>query len=179
MGRLLDYYKVTKAGISAGSLGKKHFLILLQSSSEELKDPLLIDLKQTYTESNTPHFFTPIQHQGLRMIRAANLYAPNVEQRLGYFTIDKEHFWGREIPSFNAKIKFLLSTQQQEELAYIVGAQLGRGHRLSLYHTEPRSILTHLKANMHAFQEYSEWMLQVIKKQVETIQTQQESLTSK
>ena len=146
--------------------------MLLEDITDQGREPILIDLKQTYVEENTPHFFTPTEHHGLRMIKAANLYAPNVEQRLGYFTYDHEQYWGREIPSFNVKIKFALTPSQQEELAHTVGGQLGRGHRLSLYHTEPDSLLNHFKQNLSDLQAHSEWMVktsrEVVRELVET-----------
>ena len=80
------------------------------------------------------------------MIQASNLYAPNLEQRLGYFTYKKKQYWGREIPSFNAKLKEPLRKHELQELAYAVGTQLGRGHCLSSLEKHSK-IPKHLKKN--------------------------------
>ncbi|MBM75320.1 MAG: hypothetical protein CMK59_07955 [Proteobacteria bacterium] len=167
--RLLNYYQLTQVGTSPGSLGKLHILLLLEDVEEEQRGPILIDLKETYCEDNTPYFFTPTDHHGLRMIKAANLYAPNVEQRLGYFSFEGEQFWGREIPSFNAKIKVQLSEAQQEELGYMVGSQLGRAHRLSLYHSDPDRLLEHLSNSVDSLVLFSEWMVQKSKSEVKHV----------
>ena len=167
--RLMNYYDLTRVGMSPGSLGKMHFLFLLEDRKENIRGPILIDLKETYCETNTPYFFTPTEHHGLRMIQAANLYAPNVEQRLGYFDFEGEQYWGREIPSFNAKIKIQLRTSEQEELGYMVGSQLGRGHRLSLYHSEASALLQHLSVNLDSMLDFSRWMIQFVKQEVQQL----------
>ena len=170
--RLLNYYELTQVGLSPGSLGKMHILLLLEDLAEKNRGPILIDLKETYCESNTSHFFTPTEHHGLRMIKAANLYAPNVEQRLGYFTFDNVQYWGREIPCFNAKIKFRLSNSQQEELGYMVGSQLGRAHRLSLFHSDPESLWDHLNQSISLLVQFSEWMVQRAEQEVAYLKEQ-------
>ena len=149
---LLKEYKLQEAGISEGSLGKNHYLLALTPKKSDTKgDPLLLDLKETYQEENTIHFFNPVRHNGLRMVKASNLYAPGVEQRLGYFTYGKTEFWGREVPAFNYKIKHLLSEKEQSELAYCVGSQLGRGHRRSCREVAPKVVSKHLRKNIKEF----------------------------
>jgi hypothetical protein len=105
------------------------------------------------------------------MIRASNLYAPNVEQRLGYFTYQEKHYWGREVPSFNAKIKYALRKHELQELGYSIGSQIGRAHRLSIIE-KPKQLRTHLKENIDKIKELSSDMSQHV------IQLQQ-SLTEK
>lgn len=126
---LLNFYKIEEMGQSEGSLGKMHYLIsLAPKDTKSKRDHILIDLKETYCELDNDLFSTPTDHHGLRMIQASNLYAPGVEQRLGHFSYKKKQYWGREIPAFNAKVKELMSESEQQEMAYCVGGQLGRGH---------------------------------------------------
>jgi len=145
--KLLKYFHLHTAARCDGSLGKEHILLLLKpNKNKQSRDSILLDIKETYQEEDTELFHNPADHHGLRMIRASNLYAPNIEQRLGYFTHDQIQYWGREVPSFNAKIKFLLKKQEQEELGYSVASQLGRGHRIAL-ESKPKKLLKHLKTH--------------------------------
>ena len=66
------------------------------------------------------------------MIRASNLYAPGIEQRMAHFQYDNQSWWGREIPKVKAKIPNRLDETEILELAYVMGSQLGRGHSLSV-----------------------------------------------
>lgn len=156
---LMEDYLLVEAGTSAGSLGKKHYLFLLAPKSDDLnKDHILIDVKETYTEEDDDWFKNPSEHHGERMIKASNLYAPGVEQRLSYFTLDGVEYWGREIPSFKVKIKKLLNQSEQSELAYCVGSQLGRGHRRSYRDGRPQDVIDHLKAHYVHFQNLSKFL---------------------
>ena len=77
--KLLKFFEIAQAARCPGSLGKEHILILLNPTTQKKRrDSILIDIKETYTEVDTPLFYSPTEHQGLRMIRASNLYAPNV-----------------------------------------------------------------------------------------------------
>lgn len=154
---LLKSYKISEAGKSAGSLGKMHYLIALTSKDKnENKDDILIDLKETYQEPDTELFSSPTDHHGLRMIKASNLYAPGVEQRLGHFTWKGKDFWGREIPAFNAKVKELMSETEIQEVAYCVGSQLARGHARSCRECTPKDIEKNLLENFESFCKISE-----------------------
>ena len=145
--KLLKFFYIDQAARCPGSLGKEHILIsLMPVAQKKRRDSILLDLKQTYHEHDTDLFYSPTEHQGLRMIRASNLYAPNIEQRLGYFTFQNIHYWGREVPAFNAKIKTSLRKYQLEELGYAIGAQLGRAHRLSIK-GKAQALRSHLKEN--------------------------------
>ena len=95
------------------------------------------------------------------MIQASNLYAPNVEQRLGHCTYNNIHYWGREVPVFNAKIKTLLIRRELEELGYSVGAQLGRAHRLSVL-TPTSELKKHLQKNEKHIVELASEMTQTV-----------------
>ena len=165
--KLLKFFFVAQAARCPGSLGKEHILILLKpKKQQERRDSILIDLKETYTEEDTTLFYSPEKHQGLRMIQASNLYAPNVEQRLGHFTHKDIHYWGREIPSFNAKLKSKLRRRELEELGYSIGAQLGRAHRNSVI-GPPSDIKKHLRENttkiIETAQEMSNMVIQIQK----------------
>ena len=145
--KLLKYFHLHAAARCDGSLGKEHILLLLKPNKKKnTRDSILLDIKETYQEEDTALFYSPTKHHGLRMIRASNLYAPNIEQRLGYFTHNHIQYWGREVPAFNAKIKFLLRKQEQEELGYCIGAQIGRAHRIALP-SKSKKLLKHLKEN--------------------------------
>ncbi len=153
---LLKFYELTECGSSEGSLGKMHYLFVLRpKDNQEKKDSIMIDLKETYCEKDTKFFKSPFEHHGLRMIKASNLYAPGIEQRLGYFTYEDVQYWGREIPSFNGKIKEIMTLSEQEELAYCVGAQLGRGHRRSFRDGKCTKIEKDLTENLDQYLDYS------------------------
>lgn len=121
-------------------------MYLEPKKQKQNRDSILIDIKETYSERNTKLFYSPTEHQGLRMIQASNLYAPNVEQRLGHCTYMSTHYWGREVPVFNAKLKTLLLRRELEELGYSIGAQIGRAHRLSVI-SSPLDLKKHLQHN--------------------------------
>ena len=79
------------------------------------------------------------------MIEASNLYAPGIEQRLGYTTLDGQQYWGREIITRHGKLKQSLDEFDQVDIAYSVGSQLGRAHRLSLQEDiKPKKFIMHL-----------------------------------
>ena len=136
---LLDTHRIREMGTSPGSLGKTHYLYLLECRNTRAM--VLIDLKETYTDSDTEYFYSPVPHHGLRMILASNLYAPGLEQRLGHFTVNDVQYWGREIQSFQVKFKQRLNRRKLVALASSVGAQLGRAHRLSLVEVDPMKVL--------------------------------------
>ncbi len=162
--KLLKFYRIHQTARCPGSLGKDHYLFsLFPKDSEQNRDQLLIDIKKTYCEPDTALFYSPVEHHGLRMIRASNLYAPNIEQRLGYFTYKKEQYWGREVPSFSVKIRRALILSEQQELAYCVGSQLGRGHRLSLENNNPSKLLQHFQASYKTIQKMSTEMNQHVR----------------
>jgi hypothetical protein len=156
---LLKQYKISEAGKSEGSLGKMHYLIALTCINEdEKRDDILIDLKETYQEPDTDLFMSPVEHHGLRMIKASNLYAPGVEQRLGHFTFEDTQFWGREIPAFNAKVKELMNETELQEIASCVGAQLGRAHARSCREATAKDIEKNLRENFELYCQMSEFI---------------------
>ena len=125
---LLQNYKLQRAGERIGSLGKWHLVLFLKRKNDSNLDGILLDLKETYHEASDQVFTNPYKEDGLRMIRASNLYAPGIEQRMAHFQYDNQSWWGREIPKVKAKIPNRLDETEILELAYVMGSQLGRGH---------------------------------------------------
>jgi hypothetical protein len=147
--QLLTTHSLDEAGFCAGSLGKKHFILSLapKRAYREL-DHILLDLKECYVHDEDKIFFNPVEHNGLRMVKASNLYSPGVEQRLAHFTYQSVAYWGRQIPHFKRKIKHVMSREQSVEFAFCVGQQLGRGHRRSCKKFSPQMVENHFKLNL-------------------------------
>lgn len=130
---LLKEFKISEVGHTPGTLGKKHFIYsLVPKDSDSHLDHILLDIKETYIEKSNALFYSPVPHHGLRMIQAANLYAPGMEERLGYCTVNNRQYWGRQIPPFAVKVKKYLDKEEQTDFAYSVGSELGKGHRKGL-----------------------------------------------
>jgi len=142
--RLLDRFKLTEVGTSVGSLGKVHYIYLLEPmKGKSDRSPIILDIKECYTEEDDEWFKNPAEHHGLRMIRASNLYAPGIEQRLGHLTYKGKEMWGRQIPIHNRKIKHMLNLTEQVDLSYCIGTQLGRAHRRSCRDQKVSKIAKH------------------------------------
>ena len=62
------------------------------------------------------------------MIEASQIFAPDMEQRLGHCTFKNEQYWGRQVPSFAVKVKKFLNLDEQCDFSYSVGSQLAKGH---------------------------------------------------
>ncbi len=149
--KLLEQYSFASAGTVIGSLGKEHFILeLVPAAMAEKYDDILLDIKETYTEEDDEWFSSPVEHHGLRMIKASNLYAPGVETRLSYCTLDGRQYWCRQIPPFKAKLPASLEPQDIDDVAYCVGTQLGRGHRRSCKEFEPGLVERHFLHNQGA-----------------------------
>lgn len=146
-GDWMDHWQVLEAGQASGSLGKGRVIAAL-SSRHDKRDVILLDLKEVYEDADTTHFYNPFVHHGLRMIEGSFLHAPGFEQRLGFMTWRNRQYWGRQIPTFKAKLKGWLSENQQADFVTAVGAQLGRAHRLSLRAATPAQLEKHLKENL-------------------------------
>ncbi len=144
---LLERYQVVRAGYATGTFGNSRIVILLKSKNG-IDDHILIEIKETYTDPDNKHFFSPVNHHGLRMIQASELYAPGLEQRIGHLTHNGKELWGREIITKHGKIKGLLNEFEQVDVAYSVGTQLGRAHRLSLQEdVKPKQLTNHFLDN--------------------------------
>ncbi|MBY0515804.1 MAG: DUF2252 domain-containing protein [Bacteriovoracaceae bacterium] len=132
---LLQEYSVDEVGVTPGTLGKKHYIYsLIPKNRDSLLDSVMIDIKEVYAEKDTRYFISPWPHHGIRMIEASRIYADGMEQRLGYATVGGRQYWGRQIPSFAAKVKKFLNEDEQKDVAYSIGSQLGKGHRKSVAH---------------------------------------------
>lgn len=130
---LLQDYSVDEVGITPGTLGKQHFIYsLLPKNPDSHLDGILLDMKEVYRDRDTKFFYSPCQHHGERMILASKIFADGLEERLGFFNHSDRQYWGRQIPTFTAKVKGMLSKDEQMDVTYSVATQLGKGHRKSL-----------------------------------------------
>ncbi|TAE67716.1 MAG: DUF2252 domain-containing protein [Bacteroidetes bacterium] len=145
---LLENYEIEEAGHALGSLGNQRALLVLKPKNLESKlDKILLDLKTVYQDNDNDFFKNPVVHHGERMILASDLYAPNLEENMGFFTYQNQQYWGRKVPTIAIKIKGYLSEIRQIDVAYCVGMQLGRGHQLSIKNAETKDISLHLEQN--------------------------------
>ena len=149
---LLKEYEIEEAGKAKGTFGNKRILVVLQPKKNQSKDKILLELKTVYQDPDTEHYYNPFKHHGLRMIKASELYAPQVEQGLGYTTYKGQEYWGRQIPHRSAKIKNVLNEFEQVDIAYSVATQLGRAHRKSLQKDlKPDTLLKHFQQHYDLF----------------------------
>ncbi len=149
---LLNDYQIEEAGHALGSLGNQRaLLVLMPKNPDSQLDKILLDLKTVYQDNDNDYFKNPVVHHGERMILASDLYAPNLEENMGFFTYQNQEYWGRKVPTVAIKIKGYLAEIRQIDVAYCVGMQLGRGHRLSIRDANIEDILTHLTANFDDF----------------------------
>lgn len=151
----LEKYSVAEAGVCIGSLGQPRFLVWLRSN-ERSSDSILLDIKEVYRDPDTEFFYNPYIHHGHRMVEASQLYAPGVEQRIGYANLGGQEFWVRQIPPFQAKVKGLLSEKAVQEFAYCVACQLAIGHGRSLLFTKPEKLLSNFKKNLSLMADVAE-----------------------
>jgi hypothetical protein len=152
MGLLNEYY-LDEAGLTPGSLGKKHYILsLLPKNPDSHLDAILLDIKEVYAEKNNRFFYSPFQHHGLRMIEASKIFADGMEQRLGHCTVNDKQYWGRQIPSFAVKVKKFLDKDELCDFAYSVGSELGKGHRKGL--ADPKNAELIEKDLLHNFDRY-------------------------
>ena len=131
--QLMNEFYVDEAGLTPGSLGKKHYILsLLPKNPDSHKDAILLDIKEVYEEKNNRFFYSPFEHHGLRMIEASKIFADGMEERLGFCTFHHKQYWGRQIPSFAVKVKKFLDKDELCDFATSVGSELGKGHRKGL-----------------------------------------------
>lgn len=147
---LLDRYKVTAGARVAGSLGKYHHLFLLEPKKGD-DDFILLDVKEVYDERNNRWYRNPFDHNGKRMIAAGNLHAPGWDLRPGFATHRGKQYWGRQIPTQNAKFKKLMREPEQMEICFAVASQLGRAHHLSVRGIDHRQLFEHFQQNYPTF----------------------------
>ena len=125
----LDHWTLSEIAEVAGSMGKRHYVYLL-TSELETREPILLDIKETYSEEDNKYFHNPFDHQGERMVTASRLYSPGLEERIGFCSFDQEEYWVRQIPTFSVKVPVGLTHDQSIQLASSIGNQLGRAHRI-------------------------------------------------
>ena len=134
---LLQEYEISEVGITPGTLGKQHYIYsLLPKNPDSHSDAIILDMKEVYREKDTKFFYSPVPHHGERMILASKIFADGLEERLGFFDHNNKQYWGRQVPTFTAKVKGVLDKDEQMDVAYSVATQLGKGHRKSI--TDPR-----------------------------------------
>jgi|GEM_PF-136925 len=133
-GTLLDDYQIEEAGRGQGSMGFRGlFLVVLAPKDKKSGlDRILLNIKQVRADPDTEWYKNPYDTEIERMHKAAQLYAPGWALRPGSATLDGVEYDVRQIDPLNAKIKKMLNLEQQADLAYAIGTQLGRAHRLSL-----------------------------------------------
>ncbi len=131
---LLKEYFVEEAGRGAGSMGFRDIILVVLAPRDPKsgKDRLLLNMKQVRDDPDTTWYKNPYPTNGERMREAAELYAPGWELRPGFATLDGKEYYIRALPPMNAKLKKMLDQEDQRDLAYAVGTQLGRAHALSL-----------------------------------------------
>ncbi len=133
-GGLLERYRIEEAGRGRGSMGFRGlFLVVLAPKDPNSGlDRILLNIKQVRSDPDTRWYTNPYPSEIARMHAASSLYAPDWAQGEGSATLDGVEYDVRRIDPLNAKIKKMLTLDQQADLAYAVGTQLGRAHRLSL-----------------------------------------------
>jgi hypothetical protein len=146
----LDRYDVEEAGKGHGSMGFRD-LVLVLLKPKAGGDRVLLNIKAVRSDPDTEWYKNPAPNDGERMLRASELYAPGWEDGPARAELDGVEYYIRRIPPHNVKLKKLLDRDQLEDLAYAVGTQLGRGHRLSVA-GEPAAVLADLAAR---FDEYA------------------------
>lgn len=123
----MNDYSITTCSEVPGSMGKMHYLYLLEGLTESL-EPVIIDIKEVYSEPDNEWFSNPFEHHGIRMNKAGEVYAPGWEQMPGHATHKGEQFWCRKIPIQQVKLAAPIEKIDQCDLCFSVAAELGRGH---------------------------------------------------
>lgn len=126
---LIKHWDLAEIAEVAGSMGKRHYVYHLNPKLKS-REPILLDIKETYSEEDNEFFHNPFEHEGIRMVTASRLYSPGIEEGIGYCSLEDEEYWVRRIPIFSAKIPVGLNHDCSLQLARAIGLQLGRGHRV-------------------------------------------------
>ncbi|MDE2491322.1 MAG: dTMP kinase [Elusimicrobia bacterium] len=131
---LLTDYRIEEAGRGEGSMGFRslYLVVLAPKDPASGRDRILLNIKQVRSDPDDQWYKNPYPDDIERMTAASELYAPGWEAGKGGAVLDGVEYYVREIPPQNAKIKKMLKVSEQADLAYAVGTQLGRAHRLSL-----------------------------------------------
>jgi len=154
---LLERYQIESVGKAEGTLQNKRILLVMAPKDKKNRlDRILLDIKSVYKDPDNEWYRNPYDHHGLRMIKAAELYAPGIEERVGYATHNNEQYWGRAVPCFSHKIKTRLDLPLQLDLAYSVGTQLGQAHRKSVSDEQVEALPAHLDRHYKTFVKLAE-----------------------
>lgn len=148
---LFTAYHLKKIARTYGSFGRRRYLYLLEHDQQPTA-PIMLDIKETrnYLALDWPHnqwYTSPCEHQGERMIKAAQLYAPNSIKNESYATLNGIQYWGRQIPILNKKPAKFFRPSDQLAFAIAAASQLGRGHRLGLEENQPNKLQVHFEKN--------------------------------
>ncbi len=145
----LNDYFIEEAGRGQGSMGFRglFLVVLAPNDARSGKDRILLNIKATRTDPDTEWYKSPAKTEAERMKTAADLHAPGWELRSGGATLDGVEYYARQLDPLNAKLKKMLTVEQQEDFAYAVGTQLGRAHRLSLEGATAAEVEAHLEAH--------------------------------
>jgi len=147
-GVLNDYF-IEEAGRGQGSMGFRglYLVVLAPRDSHAGRDRILLNIKATRVDPDTEWYKSPYGSEAERMRAAAELHAPGWELRAGGAMLKGVEFYARQLDPLNAKLKKMLTVDEQEDFAYSVGTQLGRAHRLSLAGSTAAEVEAHLEEN--------------------------------
>jgi hypothetical protein len=137
---LLTDYTVEMAGKTSGTTERWDSTLLLLKPKDGRRDRVLLAIKTTARAERRGK--TPF---GRRVVDAADRFAPGTLLRAAYFTRGGRDYYGYQVSTLKAKVKDALSAAEQAEMAYAVGAELGRGARLSLSPREAGELEEHLE----------------------------------
>jgi Uncharacterized protein conserved in bacteria (DUF2252) len=154
--KLLETYHIEHIGQAMGSFGNRRFLFILAPKVilSEADDRIFLDIKTVYQDADNEFYKNPFPHHGQRMIKASEIYAPNIELRMGFCTYNGTEYWGRQVPPFTIKLRDKMNVIQQLDFAYSVGSQLGQAHAKTLQDGSTiEQLYVHLKNNYSHFTE--------------------------
>lgn len=127
-----DGFEIVEAGQLKNWNGRVRTLILLR---QELKGGgVLIDIKPVFRDPDNEFFVNPYApDHGRRMMEALRLYAPEYVKNACLLDCNDDQYFAHEVPTFKVGIRRPLREEDQRDLLYAVGTQLGRGHGLSTH----------------------------------------------
>ena len=158
---IAETFKIANIAEVPGSMGKMHYVYHLVHR-QGVEDSILIDIKETYVEQDTEWYENPFDHQGVRMNRVAELYAPGWEQRPGHASWKGQDYWGRQIPLQQIKPESLLTELEQCDLCFSVASQLGWGHARAAKKSERAAIRADFVARWDEYVESARQMYEEI-----------------
>eukprot|EP00164_Ancoracysta_twista_P001487 GFYU01001947.1.p1 GENE.GFYU01001947.1~~GFYU01001947.1.p1 ORF type:complete len:795 (-),score=285.43 GFYU01001947.1:117-2501(-) len=153
---LLDEYWIEEAGRTISRVSEeereRYLIVLAPRDPNSEADRIFLDIKKVRSDPDSKYFTSRWSHDGVRMTEASKLYCVHSSPYEGHATYQKEQYWGRHIPLFNAKLKKPLTEDEQINFVTFVAAQLGRAHRMACRgDATPERIATHLEKNFDDF----------------------------